>query len=178
MQKPPFTKLAFEKISIYFFEKGLNAQQMQQQENCHTAVNGSYFGQDENGNFFPAGLRNQDGKDLQVIDPTDFSDENLNATLSLQQGSDQFHIFPQQRTGVSQSGRISVNAGPLVVGHGEVLPALRQERSHWQALHPRTLLAQESTHQRAFWIFEKPISLGELEAIIKQEHPHTLLNLD
>lgn len=51
-----FLVFSLTDAKLLFFEQGITAQELIESKRCEIAVNGSYFGKDERGLFFPAGI--------------------------------------------------------------------------------------------------------------------------
>lgn len=85
MYQTSFSLISFsiDQGELLFFENGMRAQTLIAEGRCKVAVNGSYFGKRENGDFFPAGVWMSD--DLQFKIPS--KDLNLQNTIRFYQNS-------------------------------------------------------------------------------------------
>lgn len=164
-------------FKLIFIQSGAYIQDVHQQYNCKTTINGSYFGRNEDGTFFPAGIWLQSWIDIGFQNKTD---PNLQEYLEIdEERSSIIHIKPEEVG--REPHKLYINAWPLLVKDGEINTGVSQNISHRKQYHPRTILLITEDGQPYLYIsFEKTTLYREAIRISNQKEfwKMTAINLD
>lgn len=160
---------------LIFITSGSTTKQILKDFDCDSVANGSYFGSDEKGNFFPAGEWIVTSWD--VLYQTNLNpDPNLQETLALRQKSDKVSFFLSSWSKV-EPGSVIFNTGPRILKSEVANPALWENISHRNWQFPRTILAQKNG-ETSLIIFKNPITLSDTRTILKKLWYENAVNLD
>lgn len=163
-----------EASELLFFKKGSTAQKLINENRCKIAANGSYFGIDEQKNFFPAGiwLDAENTRNIQSKDP------NLQNTIRFFQKTGKADFFFGQTFAEQIPGTVIFNAGPRLLQNKKANPQLTNQISHRKKSVPRTIIAKNEKNQTFLLLFQSNITLEKLTHELTKLKITDAINLD
>ena len=166
-------------VELLFFNTWTTAQELITTHRCKTAVNGSYFDYDENGNFLPAGIWVENGEATYHTEPKS-DDVNLRNVLHFQSSPLTIEwYFDQANIIHKKEGEtwIFFNAWPRLLKDASVNEELQKGLSHRSIPTQRTILAQKG-NQTFLLLFEEKVTLKEVAEELKKQGFERAVNLD
>lgn len=169
-----FLVFSLTDAELLFFEQGITAQELIESKRCEIAVNGSYFGKDERGLFFPAGIWLSDTS----YKNTPSTDLNLQNTIRWDQNVWKAEFFFDQPSSEAFSWAVVFNAGPRLLKNGGINSDLDRWISHRKREVPRTVILKDKHGQPFLFVFKKGISLIDLAKLLQDQGFVDAINLD
>lgn len=157
-----------KEISLFFTANASTTQEIATQHDCKVTTNGSYFGRNSDGTFFPAGIRYSGMELLHTASQRELSDPNLQTLISFPQFSGAIQFWTNTHNFPPQENTILFNAGPILFQSGEKNAEINNKTSHRQGRYPRTILIITDKQETYFLLITKKVTLPEATDIIEQ----------
>ena len=166
-------------IDLLFFTPWTTAEALVKNQLCTTAINGSYFEYDQEGNFLPAGIWIENGEATYHTEPKP-DDVNLHNVLHFQSSPltiewyfDQANIIHKKEWEIW----IFFNAWPRLLQNSSINEQLQKGLSHRSYPTQRTVIAKKE-HQTFLLLFKEKITLMEVAQELKEQNFESAINLD
>lgn len=163
-KKPEITVITPKKFSLHFVTQWSRVIDVAVNNNCNSVINWTYFGYNNDGTYFPAGVWYEFWSFIrEPYQPA--TDKNLQVLLSwnwltidmLDNNSFDFKNVLQQTSTPSRY----VNAWPWLVRDGKINQTIVKNSSHWQRETTRVWVIKNPDGTLHFLVATQPISLPQ-----------------